>query len=71
MSRPLIDRLFRGRRRPWSSALKVRDASRFVSGALAYLCGMDTERLSGLGLEPVLTTSELAEYLSMHAQAHP
>lgn len=30
---------------------------------------MDTERLSGLGLEPVLTTSELAEYLGVHVQA--
>jgi excisionase family DNA binding protein len=30
---------------------------------------MDTERLSGLGLEPVITTSELAEYLGVHVQA--
>ncbi|WP_369125164.1 MULTISPECIES: helix-turn-helix domain-containing protein [unclassified Cryobacterium] len=30
---------------------------------------MDTERLFGLGLEPVLTTSELAEYLGVHVQA--
>ena len=30
---------------------------------------MDTERLYGLGLEPVLTTSELAEYLGVHVQA--
>lgn len=30
---------------------------------------MDTERLAGLGLEPVLTTSELAEYLGVHVQA--
>jgi len=30
---------------------------------------MDTERLSGLGLEPVLTTSGLAEYLGVHVQA--
>ncbi|GAB3139011.1 helix-turn-helix domain-containing protein [Marisediminicola antarctica] len=29
---------------------------------------MDTQRLSGLGLEPVLTTSELAEYLGVNAQ---
>jgi hypothetical protein len=28
----------------------------------------DTERLSGLGLEPMLTTSELAEYLGAQAQ---
>jgi excisionase family DNA binding protein len=30
---------------------------------------MNSERLSGLGLEPVLTTSELAEYLGVHVQA--
>ncbi|UOE43846.1 helix-turn-helix transcriptional regulator [Agromyces larvae] len=30
---------------------------------------MDTERLAGLGLEPVLTTRELAEYLGVHVQA--
>lgn len=31
--------------------------------------GTDIERLSGLGLEPILTTRELAEYLGAHAQA--
>ncbi|MET3768835.1 putative DNA-binding transcriptional regulator AlpA [Marisediminicola sp. UYEF4] len=30
---------------------------------------MDTQRLSGLGLESVPTTSELADYLGAHAQA--
>ncbi|SDS84843.1 helix-turn-helix domain-containing protein [Microterricola viridarii] len=30
---------------------------------------MNTDRLAGLGLEPVLTTSELAEYLGVHVQA--
>ncbi|WP_411719862.1 helix-turn-helix transcriptional regulator [Mycetocola sp.] len=30
---------------------------------------MNTERLSGLGLEPVLTTSELADYLGVQVQA--
>jgi len=30
---------------------------------------MDTQQLSGLGLEPVLTTSELAEYLGVNVQA--
>ena len=30
---------------------------------------MDIECLSGLGLEPILTTSELAEYLGVHVQA--
>ena len=30
---------------------------------------MDKQRIAGLGLEPVLTTSELAEYLGVHVQA--
>ena len=30
---------------------------------------MDTERLSGLGLEPILTTRELADYLGLNVQA--
>ena len=30
---------------------------------------MNAESLLGLGLEPVLTTSELAEYLGVHVQA--
>ncbi|WP_231917826.1 helix-turn-helix domain-containing protein [Microbacterium pygmaeum] len=30
---------------------------------------MNREQLSGLGLEPMLTTSELADYLGVHAQA--
>ena len=30
---------------------------------------MDSERISGLSLEPMLTTSELAEYLGVQAQA--
>ena len=30
---------------------------------------MDTQQLIGLGLEPVLTTSELAEYLGVNVQA--
>ena len=30
---------------------------------------MDATNLSGLGLEPVLTTSELGQYLGVHVQA--
>jgi len=30
---------------------------------------MDTERLTGLGLEPILTTRELADYLGVNVQA--
>lgn len=42
---------------------------RLIGDGLEHLGVMDTERLSGLGLEPVLTTSELAEYLGVHVQA--
>jgi excisionase family DNA binding protein len=48
---------------------KVLGRFRLVWGALGHLCVMDSERISGLGLEPVLTTSELAEYLGVQAQA--
>jgi excisionase family DNA binding protein len=48
---------------------KVHDRVRSVWSDLEHLRGMDTERLFGLGLEPVLTTSELAEYLGVHVQA--
>jgi hypothetical protein len=43
--------------------------ARLVWDGLEHLAVMNTERLSGLGLEPVLTTSELAEYLGVHVQA--
>jgi len=48
---------------------RVFDSPRFVWDDLGHLRGMDTERYLGLGLEPVLTTSELAEYLGVHVQA--
>jgi excisionase family DNA binding protein len=35
----------------------------------SHLFDMDRQRIAGLGLEPVLTTSELAEYLGVHVQA--
>ena len=54
---------------PGPSTGKVHERIRFTWGALGHLRGMDTERLSGLGLEPVLTTSELAEYLGVNVQA--
>lgn len=49
--------------------LKVHQRVRFVWDGLAHLFGMHAERLSRLRLEPVLTTSELAEYLGVHVQA--
>jgi excisionase family DNA binding protein len=36
---------------------------------LAHLALMSSEQLSGLGLEPRVTTSELAEYLRVDVQA--
>ena len=48
---------------------KVLARFRLVWGVLGHLRVMDRERISGLGLEPMLTTSELAEYLGVQAQA--
>ncbi|MBG6213448.1 excisionase family DNA binding protein [Cryobacterium sp. CAN_C3] len=48
---------------------KVHDSDRVIWSDLEYLRDMDNERLLGLGLEPLLTTSELADYLGVHAQA--
>ena len=48
---------------------KVHDPARSSWSGLEHLLIMDTERLFGLGLEPVLTTSELAEYLGVQVQA--
>ncbi|HVL60815.1 MAG TPA: helix-turn-helix domain-containing protein [Microbacterium sp.] len=48
---------------------KVLGRVRLVWDVLGHLCVMDSERISGLGLEPMLTTSELAEYLGVQAQA--
>ena len=48
---------------------KVHDPVRVIWDDLEHLRGMDTEKLLGLGLEPVLTTSELAEYVGVQVQA--
>lgn len=48
---------------------EVLPPSRVVWDGLGHLLGMNSERLAGLGLEPMLTTSELAEYLGVHVQA--
>jgi len=47
----------------------VHDPVRVVWNGLEHLWVMDMQRLSGLGLEPVLTTRELAEYLGVNVQA--
>ncbi|WP_198417992.1 helix-turn-helix transcriptional regulator [Cryobacterium gelidum] len=53
----------------WPLVKKVHDPVRVIWNELAYLRVMDSERQFGLGLEPVLTTSELAEYLGVQTQA--
>lgn len=69
MHSTFIHRLFRGTRLFWAFAERVHDPIRVTWGVLGHLQDMNTEILSGLGLEPVLTTSELAEYLGVHVQA--
>ena len=49
--------------------MKVHDQVRLSWSGLEHLLIEDSERLFGLGLEPVLTTSELAEYLGVQVQA--
>ena len=53
---------------PWSAEV---DSSGGLGNASwsTHLFVMDKQRIAGLGLEPVLTTSELAEYLGVHVQA--
>ena len=69
MHYPFIGRLFKNIRLPQSLVQKVHDPVRVVWVDLEHLRVMDTEKLLGLGLEPVLTTSELAEYVGVHVQA--
>ena len=47
----------------------VLETVRFVWVGLGHLVGMDRDQLSELGLENMLTTSELAEYLGVKVQA--
>ena len=60
------------------SALEGRDcpllngmfgAVRLFSVCLAQLVSMDVKQLSALGLEQMLTTSELAEYVGVNVRA--
>ena len=69
--RPFV-RKVRVRVRPSSAGLDPAfRLGRFISVCLgsvswlAHLFVMDKQRIAGLGLEPVLTTSELAEYLGV------
>ena len=65
----LIQRIFVGTRLLEASVGPVHDPIRSIWDGLEHLRVMDTERFLGLGLEPMLTTSELAEYLGVHVQA--
>ena len=65
----LIQRIFARNRLLQGSSGEMLERSRIIWDGLAHLGVMDIQRLSGLGLELVLTTSELAEYLGVHVQA--
>lgn len=65
----LIQRIFVDTRLVEASDGAVHDPVRCTWGGLAHLRAMDAERFLELGLEPMLTTSELAECLGVHVQA--
>lgn len=69
MSSSFIQRFCVSTRDPRSFSSEVFASPRGVWGRLGHLLDMNSERLAGLGLEPMLTTSELAEYLGLHVQA--
>ncbi len=69
MRSTFIHRLFANHPVLGAVADKVFGPSRSIWDGLVHLIGMDSERFSGLGLEPMLTTSELAEYLGVNVQA--
>jgi len=69
MSSPFIHRLFGRTSRSETLERKVLGPARTIWDGLGHLGVMDTERLSGLGLEPILTTRELADYLGLNVQA--
>lgn len=64
-----IQRLFAKAGVSLSLVPKVHGRVRSIWDGLGHLWVMDNQSLSGLGLEPVLTASELAEYLGVHVQA--
>ena len=58
--------------RAWRMAAiraKVLDTARLIWSRLDHLIGMNREQLAELGLERMLTTRELAEYLGVKVQA--
>ena len=54
---------------PWSAEIDSSGRGWGNASWSTHLFVMDKQRIAGLGLEPVLTTSELAEYLAVHVQA--
>ena len=64
---PVIGLLFKDVRHLWPFVEKVHDPLRAIWNDLDHLRVMNSER--HLGLEPVLTTSELAEYVGVQTQA--
>lgn len=69
MSSTFIQRLFARAHEYGCAPAMVVDRARMIWVRLEHLRGMNSAHLAGLGLEPMLTTSELADYLGVHVQA--
>lgn len=65
----LIHRLSAVERREHPHLMWAFGAVRLFSAHLVHLGSMDVEQLKALGLEQMLTTSELAEYIGVNVQA--
>lgn len=69
MCSTLIHRLSAVERRECPRLMRAFGAARLFSAHLVHLRSMDLEQLNALGLEQMLTTSELAEYIGVNVQA--
>jgi excisionase family DNA binding protein len=69
MSSPFIHRLLGRISHSGDVEQELLGPARPIWDGPGHLGVMDTERLSGLGLEPILTTRELADYLGLNVQA--
>lgn len=69
MRSTLIQRLFVAPAEWRAPRIEVFDPARSIWSALEHLLFMNREQLSAAGLEPMLTTTELAAYLGVNAQA--
>lgn len=65
----LIHRLSAVERRECPLLVRAFGVARLFSAHLVHLRGMDVEQLKALGLEQMLTTSELAGYIGVNVQA--